>query len=159
MGAPVGGRADTRCLLTLYRRPTSLRLAMPTASQTRDAALAGLGLVDAAPGSGDAVGRVFGAVLADNGGEFSDEGAVAGALGERGGEAGPYYCDGRRADRKGGVSIVLSSSGMPFPSSGHAGRGALAQAPSRGFGRRSDALCGRLGRVGDLVPHDGVDHL
>ena len=28
--------------------------------------------------------------------------AVAGALGERGGEARPYYCDGRRADQKGG---------------------------------------------------------
>jgi hypothetical protein len=75
---------------------------MPTASQTCDAALAGLGLVDAAPGSGDAVGRVFGVVLTDNGGELSGDGALAGALGERGGEARPYYCDARRADQKGG---------------------------------------------------------
>ena len=50
----------------------------------------GLRLVDAALGSGDAVRRVFGVVLTDNGGEFSDEGAVAGALGEREGETRLY---------------------------------------------------------------------
>ena len=104
MDAVVGRRTDARCLLTLYHRPTSFQLAIPIASQTCDAVLAGLGLAGAALGSEDAVRRVFGVVLTDNGGEFSDEGAVARALGEREGEGETrlYYCDGRRADQKGG---------------------------------------------------------
>lgn len=102
MDTVVGRRTDTRCLLTLYHRPTSFQLAIPIASQTCEAVLSGLRLVDAALGSGDAVRRVLGVVLTDNGGEFSDEGAVAGALGEREGETRLYYCDSRRADQKGG---------------------------------------------------------
>ena len=46
--------------------------------------------------------RVFRLVLTDNGSEFADEAALAGLLGEAGGETRLYYCEPRRADQKGG---------------------------------------------------------
>ena len=49
----------------------------------------------------DGMGRVFRAVLTDNGAEFSDEGAIAALLGEGPGETRLFYCDPRRSDQKG----------------------------------------------------------
>ena len=47
------------------------------------------------------MGRVFRAVLTDNGAEFSDERAIAALLGEGPGETRLFYCDPRRSDQKG----------------------------------------------------------
>ena len=49
----------------------------------------------------DGMGRVFRAVLTDNGAEFSDEGAIADLVGEGPGETRLFYCDPRRSDQKG----------------------------------------------------------
>lgn len=97
-----GGRQDVRCLLTLYHRPTSFQLALPIKDRSVPAVLHGLGLLQEALGSAEAMRRVFSLVLTDNGSEFSDEEALAGALGERDGETRLFYCDPRRADQKGG---------------------------------------------------------
>ena len=45
--------------------------------------------------------RLFGLVLTDNGSEFSDAGALAGALGEPAGETRLYFCQPMRSDQKG----------------------------------------------------------
>ena len=47
------------------------------------------------------MGRVFRAVLTDNGTEFSDERAIADLVGEGPGETRLFYCDPRRSDQKG----------------------------------------------------------
>lgn len=96
-----GSRADSARLLTLYHRPTSFQLAIPVADGTCASALAGLGLVRGALGE-DGMRRVFRLVATDNGGEFSDEAAIAALFGERAGETRLYYCDPARADQKGG---------------------------------------------------------
>lgn len=96
-----GSKADSARLLTLYHRPTSFQLAIPVADGTCEAVKAGLGLVREALGP-DGMRRVFGLVLTDNGPEFADEGAIAALLGEAAGETRLYYCEGRRADQKGG---------------------------------------------------------
>jgi len=49
----------------------------------------------------DGMGRVFRAVLTDNGAEFSDEGAIAALIGEGPGETRLFYCDPGRSDQKG----------------------------------------------------------
>ena len=49
----------------------------------------------------DGMGRVFRAVLTDNGAEFSDEAAIAALLGEGPGETRLFYCDPGRSDQKG----------------------------------------------------------
>lgn len=49
----------------------------------------------------DGMGRVFRAVLTDNGAEFSDERAIADLVGEGPGETRLFYCDPRRSDQKG----------------------------------------------------------
>jgi IS30 family transposase len=97
-----GRKADTRCLLTLYHRPTSFQLALPIKDQTLPSVLYGLSLIGSALGLKEAVRRVFTLVLTDNGSEFSDEEALARAFGERDGECRLYYCDPRRAEQKGG---------------------------------------------------------
>lgn len=96
-----GSAADSARLLTLYHRPTSFQLAIPVADGTCGAVLAGLGLVREALGA-DGVRRVFRLVLTDNGSEFADEAAIAALLGEGEGETRLFYCEGRRADQKGG---------------------------------------------------------
>ena len=96
-----GSAADSARLLTLYHRPTSFQLAIPVADGTCGAVLAGLGLVREALGA-DGVRRVFRLVLTDNGSEFADEAAIAALLGEAEGETRLFYCEGRRADQKGG---------------------------------------------------------
>ena len=96
-----GSAADSARLLTLYHRPTSFQLAIPVADGTCGAVLAGLGLVREALGA-EGVRRVFRLVLTDNGSEFADEAAIAALLGEAAGETRLFYCEGRRADQKGG---------------------------------------------------------
>ena len=49
----------------------------------------------------DGARRAFGAVLADNGSEFADEGAIAALFGERDGETRLFYCDPRQSQQKG----------------------------------------------------------
>lgn len=93
---------DSRCLLTLFHRPTRLQLAIPLAEKTSQAVLAGLGLVGRAAGGQGAMGRMFRLVLTDNGCEFSDEDALAAAFGEGEGETRLYYCDTMSAWEKGG---------------------------------------------------------
>ena len=46
--------------------------------------------------------RLFRLVLTDNGGGFADDAAIASLLAEGNGETRLYYCEGRRADQKGG---------------------------------------------------------
>ena len=96
-----GSAADSARLLTLYHRPTSFQLVVPIADGTCGAVLAGLGLVRGALGDGG-MRRVFRLVLTDNGSEFADEAAIAALLGEAEGETRLFYCEGRRADQKGG---------------------------------------------------------
>lgn len=96
-----GCAADAARLLTLYHRPTSFQLAIPVPDGTCGSVRAALRLVGDALGEGG-VRRVFRLVVTDNGGEFSDEAALAALLGERDGETRLYYCDPMRADQKGG---------------------------------------------------------
>lgn len=95
-----GASADSARLLTLFHRPTAFQLALLIADGTCASVLGALGLVRDALGEAGAR-RVFRLVLTDNGSEFSDADALAGALGEDGGETRLFYCDARRADQKG----------------------------------------------------------
>lgn len=95
-----GAREDSACLLTLLHRPSRLQLALPLAAKDAESVAAALGGVRSVLGAGG-TGRVFRAVLTDNGAEFSDEGAIAGLIGEEPGETRLFYCDPRRSDQKG----------------------------------------------------------
>ena len=101
MDCVCGRAADRACLLTLLHRPTRLQLALPMPAQDSASVAAALGLVSRALGGPEGMRRVFGAVLTDNGSEFSDESGVAELLGERAGEARLFYCDPSRPDQKG----------------------------------------------------------
>lgn len=173
-----GRRSDTRCLLTLYHRPTSLQLAVPIESQSCQSVLRGLALVTAALGSPEDARAVLGVVLTDNGGEFSDEAALAAAIGERPGEVRLYYCDAHRPDQKGGcernhseLRKILPKGGRSFDLLTRADcalvmsevnsepRGKLAWLTPRdaflnAFGARGEALLDALG-----VEAVGVDEL
>lgn len=95
-----GAREDSACLLTLLHRPSRLQLALlleAKDSASVEAALEGVRSVLGA----DGMGRVFRAVLTDNGAEFSDEAAITALLGEGPGETRLFYCDPRRSDQKG----------------------------------------------------------
>lgn len=94
-----GAREDSACLLTLLHRPSRLQLALPLAAKDAES-VAALGGVRSVLGAGG-TGRVFRAVLTDNGAEFSDEGAIAALIGEEPGETRLFYCDPRRSDQKG----------------------------------------------------------
>lgn len=93
-------REDSACLLTLLHRPSRLQLALPLAAKDAESVAAALGGVRSVLGAGG-TGRVFRAVLTDNGAEFSDEGAIAALIGEGPGETRLFYCDPRRSDQKG----------------------------------------------------------
>lgn len=95
-----GAREDGACLLTLLHRPSRLQLALPLAAKDAESVAAALGGVRSVLGA-DGTGRVFRAVLTDNGAEFSDEGAIAALLGEGPGETRLFYCDPGRSDQKG----------------------------------------------------------
>lgn len=95
-----GAREDSACLLTLLHRPSRLQLALPLAAKDAESVAAALGGVRSVLGAGG-TGRVFRAVLTDNGAEFSDEGAIAALIGEGPGETRLFYCDPRRSDQKG----------------------------------------------------------
>lgn len=95
-----GAREDSACLLTLLHRPSRLQLALPLAAKDAESVAAALGGVRSVLGAGG-TGRVFRAVLTDNGAEFSDEGAIAALVGEGPGETRLFYCDPRRSDQKG----------------------------------------------------------
>ncbi len=98
----VEGRAeDSVCLLTLFHRPTAFQLVLPLAEQTSEEVIGALRLVSSALGSQDAIRRVFGVVLTDNGHEFADEGAISSVFDEQPGETKLFFCDPRRADQKG----------------------------------------------------------
>lgn len=95
-----GAREDSACLLTLLHRPSRLQLALPLAAKDAASVAAALAGVRSVLGAGG-MGRVFRAVLTDNGAEFSDEGAIAALLGEREGETRLFYCDPRQSQQKG----------------------------------------------------------
>ena len=95
-----GAREDSACLLTLLHRPSRLQLALPLAAKDAESVAAALGGVRSVLGAGG-TGRVFRAVLTDNGAEFSDEGAIAALIGEEPGETRLFYCDPGRSDQKG----------------------------------------------------------
>lgn len=95
-----GAREDSACLLTLLHRPSRPQLALPLAAKDAESVAAALGGVRSVLGAGG-TGRVFRAVLTDNGAEFSDEGAIAALIGEGPGETRLFYCDPRRSDQKG----------------------------------------------------------
>ena len=95
-----GAREDSACLLTLLHRPSRLQLALPLAAKDAESVAAALGGVRSVLGAGG-TGRVFRAMLTDNGAEFSDEGAIAALIGEEPGETRLFYCDPRRSDQKG----------------------------------------------------------
>ena len=95
-----GAREDSACLLTLLHRPSRLQLALPLAAKDAESVAAALGDIREVLGA-DGMGRVFRAVLTDNGTEFSDERAIADLVGEGPGETRLFYCDPRRSDQKG----------------------------------------------------------
>ncbi len=95
-----GAREDSACLLTLLHRPSRLQLALPLGGRPPGASRTPWAISGEVLGA-DGMGRVFRAVLTDNGAEFSDEAAIAALLGEGPGETGLFYCDPRRSDQKG----------------------------------------------------------
>ena len=95
-----GAREDSACLLTLLHRPSRLQLALPLGGKTARCVADALGDIREVLGA-DGMGRVFRAVLTDNGAEFSDEAAIAALLGEGPGETRLFYCDPGRSDQKG----------------------------------------------------------
>ena len=91
---------DSARLLTLLHRPSRFQLALPLPDGACASVLAALSSLRAVLGE-DGARRAFGAVLTDNGAEFSDEGAIADLVGEGPGETRLFYCDPRRSDQKG----------------------------------------------------------
>ena len=101
MDTVLGAKSDSARLPTLLHRPTGFQLALPLPDGSCGPGEDALLSVREAVGGAGAMRRVFGAVLTDNGPEFADERAVAGALCEGPGETRLFYCDPRRADQKG----------------------------------------------------------
>ena len=95
-----GARGDSARLLTLLHRPSRFQLALPLEEKTAGCVADALGDIREVLGA-DGMGRVFRAVLTDNGAEFSDEAAIAALLGEGPGETRLFYCDPGRSDQKG----------------------------------------------------------
>lgn len=101
MDTVVGSKEDSARLLTLLHRPSRFQLALRVPDGTCASVVAALGEVSVALGGDEATRAVFGLVLTDNGSEFADEAALAGALGERAGETRLFYCDPRQSQQKG----------------------------------------------------------
>lgn len=101
MDTVLGSKRDSARLLTLLHRPTGFQLALPPPDGSSVSVAEALLSVREAVGGADAMRRVFGAVLADNGAEFADDRAIARALCGAPGETRLFYCDPRRADQKG----------------------------------------------------------
>lgn len=179
MDAVEGAREDSACLLTLLHRPSRLQLALPLAAKDAESVAEALGGVRSVLGAGG-TGRVFRAVLTDNGAEFSDEAAIAALIGEEPGETRLFYCDPGRSDQKGACErnhveirkLLPKGRGLRFDrlvpadlalAMSHANsepRGALGFAtPARAFramlGADAEALLDAYG-VED-VPLDGLD--
>lgn len=97
-----GTNEDTQCLLTLYHRPTSFQLAILLSSQSCQEVQKALRMIRDILGGPQAMSRVFGVVLTDNGSEFADESAIAALFGEQTDEVHLFFCDSHRPDQKGG---------------------------------------------------------
>ena len=119
--------------------------------------------------SPEGVRAVLGVVPADNGSEFSDEAALAAAVGERPGKVRLFYCGPHRPDQKGGcernhfeLRKILPKGGCSFdgltradcaPVTGEVNsepRGRLARLTPRetfpsAFGSRGETLLDALG--------------
>ena len=94
-----GRKRDTKCLLTLYHKPSHVHLAFLLAAQECDQTKAALEyLKEVCPPV------VFKAltetVLTDNGGEMADEDGIDDIFGGTRKDPHLYYCDPRRSDQK-----------------------------------------------------------
>ena len=97
-----GAREDSACLLTLLHRPSRLQLALPLEEKTAGCVADALGDIREVLGA-DGMGRVFRAVLTDNGAEFADcAGIERSALDPAARRCSVYYCDARQSQQKGG---------------------------------------------------------
>lgn len=96
-------------MATLLHRPGRFQLALPLAERTCGEVVRAMGLVREAVGS---VGMqpLFGAVLTDNGAEFADDAAIAGALGEWPGRTAPFHCDPGQSQQRGARERTTSRS-------------------------------------------------
>lgn len=95
-----GTKHDTQRLLTLHHRPSHFQFALPIEDGSCESVEKALEMIRDILGGKDAMERVFGVVLTDNGSEFADENSLAKIFGEKD-TPKLFYCDPRRADQKG----------------------------------------------------------
>lgn len=95
-----GTKHDTQRLLTLHHRPSHFQFVLPIENGSCISVEKALSMICDVLGGKDAMSRIFGIVLTDNGSEFEDEYALAQLFGEHD-TPKLFYCDPRRADQKG----------------------------------------------------------
>lgn len=102
MDCVIGRARDSRCLLTLYLRPSRMQLALPLPEKSPSAVASALDSLEGALGR-ERFARLFGLVLTDNGPEFSDFAAIErSALPGGAARCSVYYCDVRASQQKAG---------------------------------------------------------
>lgn len=92
-------RLDDVRLLTLLHKPTHFQFALPIKDGSCKSVQDALKLLQDILERSQAMRRIFSLVFTDNGGEFSDEDALAKLFGEQKGKVGFFCCKTRRADQ------------------------------------------------------------
>lgn len=102
MDTVIGRSSDRQCVLTLYLRCCRAQVALLLPERSSSAVAAALDMLETAVG-GAAFQRMFGAILTDNGPEFSDWRSIErSCLPGAGPRCRVYYCDVRQSQQKGG---------------------------------------------------------
>jgi len=102
MDCVIGRAKDTKCILTLYHRPTKLQLAILLPEKTSSAVASALDMVEGLLGK-ESFRKIFGTILTDNGTEFSNFASLEkSCFPGKVARCKVYYCDVRQSQQKGG---------------------------------------------------------
>lgn len=122
MDTVIGRASDRQCVLTLYLRCCRAQVCLLLPERSSSAAAAALDMLETAVGK-DALRRMFGLILTDNGPEFSDWGSVErSCLPGKEARCRACCCDVRQSQQKGGCErnhvelrkILPKRRGVPF---------------------------------------------
>lgn len=121
MDTVIGRKSDSRCILTLYLRPSKTQLCLLLPEKSSSAVAAALDMLEGVLGH-DLFQRLFGVILTDNGTEFADADALERPVEADAPRTQVYYCDPRQSQQKGRCErnhvelrkILPKGRGIPF---------------------------------------------
>lgn len=99
MDTVIGTKYDSRCILTLYLRPSRFQLMILLSEKTSSAVTAALDSLETILGP-ETFSKVFGLILTDNGCEFADMKALERSCIGSTRRTTVYYCDVRQSQQK-----------------------------------------------------------